>query len=49
MTLVHGDDFGTEGSRDEVKWMKEKLTERFEIKTKVIGLGEGVQRGKSPK
>ena len=39
MTLVHGDDFVTVGKREDVKWFKEKLEGRFEIKTKTIGRG----------
>jgi hypothetical protein len=38
-TLVHGDDFVTEGGRESVRWFKEKLEKRFEIKTKVVGSG----------
>ena len=37
--LVHGDDFVSSGSRGALNWMKERLAERFEIKTKKIGLG----------
>ena len=37
---VHGDDFVTQGEREDAERMKKKLDERFEIKTKTIGLGE---------
>ena len=37
---VHGDDFVTEGSREDCDWFKTKLEGRFEIKTKMVGLGE---------
>ena len=40
-TLVHGDDFITSGTRQQVAWLKEALERRFEIKTKVIGTGDG--------
>ena len=40
-TMVHGDDFVTSGSREEARWLRERLAERFEIKTKVIGSGAG--------
>ncbi len=36
-TLVHGDDFVTTGDRENVRWLKKKMEERFDIKTKVIG------------
>ena len=32
------------GSRQDAKWLKERLKERFEIKTKIVGLGEGEER-----
>jgi len=45
--LVHGDDFVAVESRDNVKWLKEKLASRFEIKTTIIGDGkEEEQEGK---
>ena len=36
-TLVHGDDFVTVGQQKDAEWLKEKLEERFEVKTKMIG------------
>ena len=36
---MHGDDFVTKGAREDVRWLKKKLEERFEIKTKIIGTG----------
>ena len=39
-TLVHGDDFVTSGSREDCQWLKEKLEGRFEIKSKVVGMGD---------
>ena len=42
ITLVHGDDFITVGNRKNIRWFK--LEGRFEIKTKVIGQGEGEDR-----
>ena len=35
--LVHGDDFVSVGSRSKLRWMKEKLTVRCEVKTQVVG------------
>ena len=43
-TLVHGDDFVSSLSRPAAKWFKEKLEQRFEIKTKIIGAGHGEYR-----
>ena len=40
-TVVHGDDFISAGPDKELKWMKKKLQEAFEIKTSVLGNGEG--------
>jgi hypothetical protein len=36
-SIVHGDDFVTQGPRKNMLWLKQKLEERFEIKTKIIG------------
>ena len=35
-TVVHGDDFLTAGDDKELKWMKAKLEQEFDIKTKVL-------------
>ena len=35
--VVHGDDFIIVGQREAVAWFRQRLAERFEIKTKVIG------------
>lgn len=43
-TLVHGDDFVTQGRREDVGWLRSKLEERFEIKTKTVGLGSGEEK-----
>ncbi len=40
-TLVHGDDFVSTGTREEVRWFNKMLEQRFEVKTKVIGRGKG--------
>jgi hypothetical protein len=37
---VHGDDFVTAGGREECKWFKERLEQRFDIKSKVVGLAD---------
>ena len=38
-TLVHGDDFVTVGERHQARWLDQRLRQRFEIKTVVIGRG----------
>ena len=43
-TMVHGDDFVTTGGREAMRWLRERLEARFEIKTKVVGLGTGESR-----
>ena len=37
--LIHGDDFVTEGGVEEMKWFRKVLENRFEISTKVVGIG----------
>ena len=39
-TMVHGDDFATVGDIEDVKWLKDKLHKRFELKTTIIGSNE---------
>ena len=36
ISLVHGDDFITVGNRKNIRWFKNKLEGRFQIKTKII-------------
>ena len=36
---MHGDDFATVGTREEVRWFKGALEKRFEINTQCVGLG----------
>ena len=36
-TVVHGDDFCSEGCAESLKWMKGQLEKSFEIKTNVLG------------
>lgn len=43
-TLVHGDDFVSVGGRESLCWLRARLEERFEIKTKVIGRHTGERR-----
>ena len=38
LCLVHGDDFVSVGEPGVLKWLRAKLTSRFEIKTSVVGL-----------
>ena len=36
-SLVHGDDFAASGGSEDLKWMRGKLEERFQIKTSTVG------------
>ena len=36
--LVHGDDFVCVGQPEDLKWLKAKLSLRFEIKTSMVGM-----------
>ena len=36
-TFVHGDDFVTSGSEDNLAWMQESLENIYKIKTQVLG------------
>ena len=38
-TFLHGDDFATVGTRDQMKWFRGALETRFEIKSQCIGPG----------
>ena len=42
--LVHGDDFVCVGEAEDLKWLESRLKERFEIKSKTMGLKEGESR-----
>ena len=44
MCLVHGDDFVCVGSSTNLSWLKARLSDRFEIKTKLMGLKAGESR-----
>ena len=44
MCLVHGDDFVCVGSSINLAWLKSMLSDRFEIKTKMMGLKAGESR-----
>ena len=39
--MVHGDDFVSAGASADLAWLKKELEKRFEIKTKVVGSGDG--------
>ncbi len=41
---MHGDDFVSTGCRESLQWFKTRVEGRFEIKTKLIGTGEGESR-----
>ena len=36
-TLVHGDDYVTSGTKDQVKWLQQELEKTFKIKTDILG------------
>ena len=38
---VHGDDFVSEGAKEDLKWFDEALPTEFEIKTEILGPDEG--------
>ena len=38
-TFLHGDDFATVGTREQVTWFKAALEKRFEIKSQCVGPG----------
>ena len=40
LCLVHADDFVCVADDDDLKWLKDQLSQRFEIKTKTMGLKE---------
>ena len=35
--MLHGDDFATVGDIEDVRWLKGKLEERFELKSQILG------------
>ena len=41
MTLVHGDDYSSEGIGEQMRWLHVEFEKRFELKTTVIGTGAG--------
>ena len=43
-TLIHGDDFVSVGTEESVVKFKEQLESRFEVKTKVLGSGQGLEK-----
>ena len=43
--LVHGDDFVCVGDAADLRWLEKCLKERFEIKSKMIGVERRVDRG----
>ena len=42
--LVHGDDFVCVGEAEKLRWLEGCLKQRFEIKSKMMGLREGESR-----
>ena len=43
-TVVHGDDFTSEGEHDQLRWMQKKLEEQFALKTKVMGAAPALHK-----
>ena len=39
-TIVHGDDYVSTGTKDQLQWLKKELEATFEIKTDIIGLDD---------
>ena len=39
--FLHGDDFASVGNREALRWFREKMEQRFEIKSSVVGTGFG--------
>ena len=40
-TMVHGDDYVTAGPAESLRWMRQELEKRFEVKTQLLGPGGG--------
>ena len=40
-TYVHGDDYVSTGTTDNLQWMRAELEKRYQVKTQVLGPGEG--------
>jgi len=36
-TLVHGDDYASTGTREDLEWLREELEKKFDIKTTLVG------------
>ena len=43
-TLVHGDDYVIVGHEKDLKWLEARLKDKYEIKTKMLGLNEDHDR-----
>ena len=41
---VHGDDYVSSGMPEDLKWMKEELEKKYQVKTQVLGPGENQQQ-----
>ena len=44
LCLVHGDDFVCVGEAEDLQWLEKHLKERFESKSKTMGLKDGESR-----
>ena len=42
VTVVHGDDFTSSGTEEDLLWLRDKLSEQFETKTNFVGHKEGM-------
>ena len=41
---VHGDDFTAVGPEEELRWFKSIMEKQYEVKTKLLGPEEGMER-----
>ena len=40
-TFIHGDDYVSTGNVESLLWMKDQLEKKYQIKTQMLGNGEG--------
>ena len=40
-TMVHGDDYVSTGMPKELQWMQQRLEDKYQVKTQVLGPSEG--------
>ena len=42
--MVHGDDYVTVGSEENVRWLRDELEKVYEIKTSMVGRRQGLKK-----